>query len=94
MPNTNETTRLIHRRIADIELLTQMITEETNEDTKMVWEYHINLDKEIIVSLIKGDLNKADSLMKEIRRSTIVLENYLANNEKEDKLNEPDKCNR
>jgi hypothetical protein len=70
--------RLIETRIADTELLHLMISEETNPEIIMVWKYHINLNREIIINLIKGNYETADTMMREIRRSTIILENYLS----------------
>ena len=68
--------QIIQRRINDINLLGKAIIEEEIPELKLVWEYQINLNFEIIDALMRNDKNLANIYIEEIIRSTQRSEIY------------------
>ena len=68
--------QIIQRRINDINLLGKAIIEEEIPELKLVWEYQINLNLEIIDALMRNDKNLANIYIEEIIRSTKKAEEY------------------
>ena len=68
--------QIIQRRINDINLLGKAIIEEEIPELKLVWEYQINLNFEIIDALMRNDKNLANIYIEEIIRSTTLSESY------------------
>ena len=68
--------QIIQRRINDINLLGKAIIEEEIPELKLVWEYQINLNLEIIDALMRNDNDLADAYIKEIIRSTTLSKSY------------------
>ena len=68
--------QIIQRRINDINLLGKAIIEEEIPELKLVWEYQINLNLEIIDALMRNDKNLANIYIEEIIRSTTLSESY------------------
>jgi len=68
--------QIIQRRINDINLLGKAIIEEEIPELKLVWEYQINLNFEIIDALMRNDNYLADTYIEEIIRSTTLSESY------------------
>ncbi len=68
--------QIIQRRINDINLLGKAIIEEEIPELKLVWEYQINLNFEIIDALMRNDKNLAEIYIEEIIRSTTLSESY------------------
>ena len=71
--------QIIQRRINDINLLGKAIIEEEIPELKLVWEYQINLNFEIIDALMRNDKNLANIYVEEIIRSTTLSESYRKN---------------
>lgn len=70
--------QIIQRRINDINLLGKAIIEEEIPELKLVWEYQINLNFEIIDALMHNDKFLAEMYIEEIIRSTKKAEEYRA----------------
>lgn len=68
--------QIIQRRINDINLLGKAIIEEEIPELKLVWEYQINLNFEIIDALMRNDKFLAEMYIEEIIRSTTLSESY------------------
>ena len=68
--------QIIQRRINDINLLGKAIIEEEIPELKLVWEYQINLNFEIIDALMRNDKFLAEMYIEEIIRSTTLSELY------------------
>ena len=68
--------QIIQRRINDINLLGKAIIEEEIPELKLVWEYQINLNFEIIDALMRNDNDIANKYIEEIIRSTTLSESY------------------
>lgn len=68
--------QIIKRRINDINLLGKAIIEEEIPELKLVWEYQINLNFEIIDALMRNDKFLAKMYIEEIIRSTTLSELY------------------
>ncbi len=68
--------QIIQRRINDINLLGKAIIEEEIPELKLVWEYQINLNLEIIDALMRNDKFLAEMYIEEIIRSTTLSELY------------------
>lgn len=71
--------QIIQRRINDINLLRKAIIEEEIPELKLVWEYQIKLNFEIIDALMRNDKNLANMYIEEIIRSTTLSESYRKN---------------
>ena len=71
--------QIIQRRINDINLLGKAIIEEEIPELKLVWEYQINLNFEIIDALMRNDKFLAEMYIEEIIRSTTLSESYRKN---------------
>lgn len=71
--------QIIQRRINDIHLLGKAIIEEEIPELKLVWEYQINLNFEIIDALMRNDKFLAEMYIEEIIRSTTLSESYRKN---------------
>jgi len=71
--------QIIQRRINDINLLGKAIIEEEIPELKLVWEYQINLNFEIIDALMRNDKFLAKMYIEEIIRSTTLSESYRKN---------------
>lgn len=70
--------QLLIRRVRDIDVLYQAIKSENVPELKLVWEYQINLNMEIIDALMRHDLTIASAYTNEIVRSTKAAEMYRA----------------
>ena len=68
--------KIINKRINDINLLYKSIEEESIPELKLVWEYQINLNFEIIDASMRNDKNLANIYIEEIIRSTTLSELY------------------
>ena len=79
MPLKTNIEQIIQRRINDINLLGKAIIEEEIPELKLVWEYQINLNFEIIDALMRNDKNLANIYIEEIIRSTTLSESYRKN---------------
>jgi len=79
LPLKTNIEQIIQRRINDINLLGKAIIEEEIPELKLVWEYQINLNFEIIDALMRNDKFLAKMYIEEIIRSTTLSESYRKN---------------
>ena len=79
MPLKTNIEQIIQRRINDINLLGKAIIEEEIPELKLVWEYQINLNFEIIGALMRNDTEPTKAYIEEIIRSTTLSESYRKN---------------